>query len=108
MLVKRAVKKRDNNKCQKCGKEVKGSSCHASHVIPVSKDGRLAYDIQNMKVMCYGCHLQWWHLHPVEAGQWFKDTFPERWEYLERKHKENQKLGSIQTEFYIEIIEEYG
>lgn len=36
-----------------------------------------------MKVLCYHCHLHWWHKNPVEAGLWFQKTYPERWAYLE-------------------------
>ena len=42
-VVKQIVKIRDNNTCQKCLKKVTGSNCHASHVIPVSRAGRLPY-----------------------------------------------------------------
>ena len=41
-IVKSIVKIRDKNICQKCLKKVEGANCHASHVIPVSRDGRLA------------------------------------------------------------------
>ena len=29
----------------------------------------------------------WWHKEPTEAGLWFKNKFPERWEYLEELKK---------------------
>lgn len=91
LLVKEYVKKRDNYTCQRCGKKVEGTNCHASHVIPVSRSGRLQFDPINMKVLCYHDHINWWHKHPVEAGKWFVDTFPERWEYLETVYKEGSK-----------------
>lgn len=87
-LAKEIVKRRDNYTCQRCGKKVSWSDCHASHVIPVSRDGRLAYDPMNMKVLCYHDHLNWRHKHPIEAGRWFTDTFPERWKYLESQYAE--------------------
>lgn len=86
-LVKEYVKKRDNYTCQRCGKKVEGVNCHASHVIPVSRSSNLQFDPMNMKVLCYHDHINWWHKHPIEAGKWFTDTFPERWEYLEAKYR---------------------
>ena len=100
-LVKDYVKRRDNYICQRCGVEVAGVNCHASHVIPVSRSGRLQFDPINMKVLCYHDHINWWHKHPVEAGQWYRDTFPERWEYLESIHKLREKPMKLP-----EILEE--
>lgn len=91
VLVKDYVKKRDDYTCQRCGKKVEGANCHASHVIPVSRSGYLQFDPLNMKVLCYHDHINWWHKHPIEAGKWFTDTFPERWEYLEELHKQRLK-----------------
>ena len=90
-LVKDYVKKRDDYICQRCGKTVEGTNCHASHVIPVSRSGYLQFDPLNMKVLCYHDHINWWHKHPVEAGKWFTDTFPERWEYLNKLHVQRLK-----------------
>jgi 5-methylcytosine-specific restriction endonuclease McrA len=113
-IVKEIVKIRDEYKCQHCHKQVSGVDCHGSHVIPISRDGRLAFDPLNIKVLCYHCHLNWWHKHPIESGEWFTSTFPERWYYLERKYQQNAKGGSIpiawykeQIEIYTEILEEY-
>lgn len=104
-VVKEIVKIRDESTCQHCFKVVSGSDCHGSHVIPVSRDGRLAFDPLNIKVLCYHCHLNWWHKHPVESGDWFTRTFPERWEYLENKYRENTKQGSIPIAWYKEQLE---
>ena len=103
-LVKSTVRERDNHTCQHCHKVVEGSNCQVSHVIPVSHGNRLAFDPMNMKILCYHCHLNWWHKNPIEAGQWFKDTFPKRWVYLE-KHK-NEKVDWKVFD-YEEMIEAY-
>jgi 5-methylcytosine-specific restriction endonuclease McrA len=87
-LVKTFVRKRDNYTCQRCLKQVTGYNCHVSHVIPVSATLSLAYDPLNMKILCYFCHFHWWHKNPLEAAQWFKDKFPERWKYLKQRRKE--------------------
>lgn len=106
-LVKEYVKLRDNYTCQKCGKIVEGVNCHGSHVIPVSRDGRLAFDDLNIKVLCYHDHINWWHKHPIEAGEWFTSKFPERWEYLENEYQQNAKVGSISVQWYKDKIEEF-
>lgn len=91
VLVKDYVKKRDDYTCQRCGKRVEGTNCHASHVIPVSRSGYLQFEPLNMKVLCYHDHINWWHKHPVESGKWFTEKFPERWSYLEELHKQRLK-----------------
>ena len=90
-LVKDYIKKRDDYTCQHCHLVVEGSNCHASHVIPVSRSGYLQFEPLNMKVLCYHCHLNWWHKHPIEAGKRYTDTFPERWEYLNSLHIQRLK-----------------
>lgn len=107
LLVKEVVKIRDKHTCQKCGKKVEGTNCHASHVIPVSRDGRMAFEPLNMKVLCYHHHINWWHKHPTESGKWFAEKFPERLKKLEAQHLENTKLGSIPLSWYQEQIEHY-
>ena len=82
-LIKTKAKIRDNYTCQKCGKKVEGSNAHGSHVIPVSGGHKLRWDIQNIKCLCYHCHINWWHKNPMEASEWFSRTFPDRWKYLE-------------------------
>ena len=106
-VVKSIVKIRDNNTCQKCLKKVSGANCHASHVIPVSRDGRLAFDIDNLKVLCFHCHINWWHKHPIESGQWYLAKFPTRYKYLEHMHLENQSKGSINIKWYEEKYKIY-
>ena len=105
ILVKDFVKRRDNYTCQRCGKIVEGSNCHASHVIPVSRSGYLQFEPLNMKVLCYHDHINWWHKHPIEAGKWFTDTFPERWEYLRNLHI--QRLKPMNEQQLIDKIKEY-
>lgn len=67
LIAKKCVYNRDKNTCQHCNKLCSGSDRHASHVIPVSRDGRLAMDPMNMKVLCYHCHINRRHKHPIEA-----------------------------------------
>lgn len=84
-LSKQVVYLRDKDTCQHCYKRVEGSNRHASHVVPVSAGHKLRWDTKNLKVMCYHCHINWWHKNPIESGEWFKSTFPDRWEYLQEQ-----------------------
>lgn len=85
-LITNIVKERDNSTCQYCGKKVKGSNCHPSHVIPVSTCGLfLRYDKENIKILCFHHHINFWHKNPIEAGDWFKKKFPKRWKYLQKE-----------------------
>lgn len=104
-LVDNYVKERDNFTCQHCCKRVSGSDCHASHVIPVSAGLHWAYDVQNLKVLCFHCHINWWHKNPTEAGQWFRDKFPDRWSYLEAIKPIYNKHESIKDYQLVELYE---
>jgi 5-methylcytosine-specific restriction endonuclease McrA len=101
-LIKAHVRRRDDYTCQWCGKEVKGSDCQVSHVIPVSHGNALAFDPMNMKVLCTHCHLNKWHKDPVAAGLWFENKFPERWLYL-ADHR--QDIVRWREKDYLEMIE---
>lgn len=72
------VELRDKNKCCHCGKT---EALSASHVFPKGTYKRLRWDIDNVKALCYRCHMHWWHKDP-EASDWFKAKYPERWERL--------------------------
>jgi 5-methylcytosine-specific restriction endonuclease McrA len=88
--VKLLVKIRDNYTCQKCHTYQSGFYCQASHVIPVSGGNQFKFDPLNIKVLCFDCH-RWWGEHPADARKWFKETFPERHEYLYGQSRKNVK-----------------
>ena len=100
-LVKDFIKKRDNHTCQYCGKKVEGNNCHASHIIPVSHGNVLSFDPLNMKVLCYHHHINWWHKNPMKSAEWFKQKFPERWEYLQNN---KNKIVKWKINDYKEMI----
>lgn len=109
-LVKQQVKERDNYTCQHCGKaNLEGANCHASHVIPVSASGRLQFDPLNLKALCYHCHLNWWHKNPLESGEWFRQTFPDRWEYLEKiKQEPKRPIKEFELEELYQKLKQKG
>ena len=106
LLAKKSVYERDNYTCKRCQRQVYGKNCHASHIIPVSADGRLAFNPLNMKVLCYKDHL-WWHENPCESGMWYRSTFPENWRYLQAEKLKNATLGSIPLSWFEEQIADY-
>lgn len=81
-LSKEYIRIRDKKTCQHCGKILEGSNCHVSHVMPISMGDKLRWDFNNMKVLCFHCHMNWWHKNPIESGEWFKKKFPKRYKYL--------------------------
>jgi 5-methylcytosine-specific restriction endonuclease McrA len=78
--AKRIAKKRDNYTCQKCGK--KPERIEGSHIFPEGTYHGMSANPDNIKSLCSYCHIWWWHSEPTESGQWFRDTFPERYERL--------------------------
>ena len=65
-LVRQIVINRDKT-CLKCGKS---QILHASHIYPRGKYPKMQFMPENVKALCLGCHLYWWHKHPIEAKEW--------------------------------------
>ena len=103
-LTAEAVIRRDDSTCQWCGKWVEGQGRHISHVIPKSEGKVLRWDMENLCVLCYYCHIQKWHHNPMDAAKWFKSQFPERWKYLQEHRREIVKW---KAEDYQRMIKEY-
>jgi 5-methylcytosine-specific restriction endonuclease McrA len=100
-LAKRFAKERDGYICQHTGQQVEGSNAHGSHVVPVSAGNALRWDLENIKCLSYHSHLNWWHKNPLEAAEWFKTTFPGRWDYLQnRRGIEFKRTTAELTELY--------
>ena len=76
------IKERDKHTCQHCETKVSGQNEHVSHVIPRSKGNALRWDKNNLKILCFHCHINWWHKNPTESGEWFRRKFPKRYKYL--------------------------
>lgn len=106
-LVKDFVRRRDNYTCRRCGRQVYGTNCHCSHVVPVSACGRLEFDPANMIVMCYHDHINWWHKHPIESGKWFLTNWPQTAEYLHIQQRLHNGSGTIPLTWFEERIKIY-
>ena len=88
-IFKKFIRIRDG-RCMKCGTT---EHIQCSHTIPTSSGNRLRYDERNCITLCLHCHLSWWHKNPLEAMEWFKDTFPEDYEYLMSVKNETLKFS---------------
>jgi 5-methylcytosine-specific restriction endonuclease McrA len=88
-LVRQQILKRDKMTCQWCGKKITSThDAHISHVKSKKLYPNLKFDPMNLKLLCYRCHIYRWHKDPDDAITWFKEKFPERWNYI-MKHKED-------------------
>lgn len=81
ILAKKIVKKRDK-KCQITGIEKKG--LHCSHVYPAKEFPWMAAEPLNMKLLDFPNHFFWWHKNPLDAAEWFINTFPDRYLILKK------------------------
>lgn len=102
-LVSIKVKERDKETCQWCGKKLESRNCHTSHVI-TRKNTALRWDLNNLKVLCFYCHIQKFHKSPLEATNWFKNKFPERYEYLMREKNKIAKYSITDLQEMIEKL----
>ena len=104
-LVRLIIRKRDGNRCQRCGKHVQGSDSHPSHVVPKGNGAsKRRWDLLNIKLLCTHCH-QWWHLNPTESGCWFAEAFPARHDYLDKYR--GGKPAPISTGEMEQLAEDY-
>src|SRR5437588_13104914 len=69
MLAKAVIIERDGKECLRCHRT---ENLHSSHIFPKGKYPKLRFDIDNLKLLCMGCHLFWWHKNPVLAGEWVR------------------------------------
>ena len=102
-LTKDIVRQRDGNECQHCFVYCEGSGRHVSHVIPVSAGNKLRWEPLNMKILCYHCHINWWHKNPMEASAWFAEAFPDRWEYIQA----NRGIQKFSIAELLELVDKY-
>ncbi len=59
--------------CQRCNR-VEHLQC--SHIHSRSKMS-VRWDLLNAFCLCAGCHLYWWHKHPIEAAEFAKNILGE-------------------------------
>jgi len=107
-LCKQIIRERDDWICQHCGKPVKGSDAHTSHIIPKGNGASWRrFDLLNIQLLCSHCHLYWWHKNITEAGKWFSKKFPAQDKYLEKyRYGKSAKITDSEMENLIEQYKE--
>lgn len=105
-LCKRIIRIRDKDTCQHCLKEAKGSNAHTCHVVP--KDNGASwrrFDLRNIFLGCYHCHINWWHKNPLEATAWYIKKYPKEYRYLAKYR--GGKPAKISTPEMKELEQKY-
>lgn len=92
-ILRVQIRERDGNRCQKCGRT---NGLGISHVFPKGRYAALRWEPANLMLLCWFCHGHWWHLHPVESGEWFRKNWPERYEQLWALANQGQKVNPKQ------------
>jgi|ERR1035437_2497205 hypothetical protein len=99
-LLRELIVLRDGESCLRCKKT---TALQMSHIYPKGHYRKLEYDEQNLKLLCVGCHLFWWHKSPMEAQQWLTAILPkDRLDYLKLRSQVNDK-----TPFDFNLIKLY-
>ena len=92
-LVREYVLLRDK-RCLKCGKT---ENLHASHIYPRGKYPKMQFNTNNVKALCLGCHLYWWHKHPIEAREWAEKALGE--DRLDKLKKQSNTINKTLWNF---------
>uniref|UniRef100_A0A6M3XT22 Putative homing endonuclease n=1 Tax=viral metagenome TaxID=1070528 RepID=A0A6M3XT22_9ZZZZ len=74
-LIRELIVLRDGEKCLRCGKTER---LQMSHIYPRGRYGRMALDPDNIKLLCFACHLCWYHKNPIEAKDWLDSVIPKK------------------------------
>ena len=105
-ITAQVVKLRDNYTCQRCGRKYRPDNTKGSldwaHIYSRSRYS-MRWLLLNAVALCCGCH-KFWHDNPTESGQWFKDKWPHRYEYLQGKRKE--PMRTIRTSELAQWLED--
>lgn len=57
----------------------------------------MQFNVENVKALCLGCHLYWWHKHPIEAKEWAEKTLGKV--RLNRLKKEANTINKNKLDF---------
>jgi hypothetical protein len=71
----------------------------------------MAWELDNIKTLCYFCHIFWWHKNPVEAAAWIKTALPAsrlaKLKKLSQQTLPKPDLLKVKAE-YEKVISKYG
>ena len=104
-LRAQACFKRDGHKCLRCGAT---SGLSPSHIYPQGRYPRMKWELDNVKTLCWACHIYFWHGNPMEAKEWIKTVVaPERLARLKKMSQDNNlpkpELEGVKQS-YLEVI----
>ncbi len=99
ILFSKYIRLRDGE-CQRCGSV---EFLQNSHTIPRSRSKHLVFNEINCIALCIKCHLYFWHKNPLEATEWFKQKFPDRYDYL---MKEKEVISKMSYDDYVYLRQE--
>ena len=74
-LASQTCQARDGHECLRCSKT---TTLCASHIYPKGMHRKMEYDLDNLKTLCYRCHMHFWHRNPIEAWEWLQKTLPKK------------------------------
>ena len=89
--AKTKAKERDKGICQRCGKKVEGANAHGSHILNEGAYPLMSAEVDNIILLCYYDHINWWHKNPFEVSQWFEEKWPGRYKELREMADEKKK-----------------
>ena len=92
-LVREYVILRDKV-CLRCGSPER---LQASHIYPKGRYRKMEFNVDNLKALCVGCHLYWWHKNPIEAKEWAEKTLGKV--RLNRLKKEANTINTNKLDF---------
>ena len=76
--ARQRVFERDGYRCVRCGTD---KGIQWAHIITRARTN-LRWLLENALTLCGGCHMFWWHKHPLDAVTWFQQSYPERYAML--------------------------
>lgn len=91
-LAKKIVRIQSNFTCEYCGRKEPEIQTHGSHIYSEGVHRSMSADLDNILCLCATHHMasspwnratHWsWHGSPIEAMEWFKEKFPDRYKKL--------------------------
>jgi len=102
-LVTKAVRLREKNICQRCGKYVTGQNSHAAHIMK-RRNKTTRYYMPNIFHLCFNCH-RWGHSEETAFKAWVKSVIgDEAYRNLELMARETWDKDEFKWKIYLEAF----
>lgn len=73
-LIREYVFLRDGEACLYCHRS--DSTLAISHIYNVGSHKNMEFEVDNVKPLCYQCHIHWWHRDIGPAWEWINSVLP--------------------------------